>query len=323
LRRSRRRSRARARRAFIVLGLLAFSLVSAYELGRFVGVFKDPDARAWCMHPARVKAFLPAPDYRAARGVYPYSVVPGGARDEAELAAAAAKDPAVAAHYRDIPILRLHPTRLNTPISVYASYRLNDSVYWTKHKIYVPKGELILTNGFVMVRARCGNRLAFTPPFPSLPSPPLPSLAAGPPELPPVEPPDLVFEYGMPPLFAPPPPAPPVSFPSFETANYWPPPKAAVPWCCAVGGFVPGSLGGLGNQAALLGPQKYANQVPSRCSEVAFSGCFGLSARGHFNLPCVSGRTAVHRSDSLWHRRSGTRAITRDRTPRRRRQGIA
>ena len=44
------------------------------------------------------------------RGVYPYSVVPGGAADERELAAAAAAGPVVAGHYRDIAIMQVRPT---------------------------------------------------------------------------------------------------------------------------------------------------------------------------------------------------------------------
>ena len=44
------------------------------------------------------------------RGVYPYSVVRGGAADERELAAAAAAGPVVAGHYRDIAIMQVRPT---------------------------------------------------------------------------------------------------------------------------------------------------------------------------------------------------------------------
>ena len=62
------------------------------------------------MRPTGARAYLPPPDYRAARGIYPYSVVPGGATDERELAAAAAGGPVVAEHYRDIAIMQLRPT---------------------------------------------------------------------------------------------------------------------------------------------------------------------------------------------------------------------
>src|ERR1039457_5259516 len=43
---------------------------------------------------------------------------------QAELEASIAKDPVVAQHYRDILAARLHVTRLNAPVNVYASYRL-------------------------------------------------------------------------------------------------------------------------------------------------------------------------------------------------------
>jgi len=233
----------------VIVILLIIAALSAYKLGQFAAVIEELQAPAWYLHPSAAKAYLPPPDYRAARGVYSFSVVPGGATDELELATAAQMDPVIAKHYRDIAILRLHPTRLNAAISVYASYRLGSSINWTSHKITVPKGELILTDGSVMVRARCGNRLTFIPPLPSVPNPPLPTLAGSPtpPDVPPIEPPDLVFEYGVPPLSVAPPPSTPVSVPPAASVPYWPPAKPAAPWCCSPAGFVPTAfIGGIG-----------------------------------------------------------------------------
>jgi len=188
-----------------------------------------------------IERYEPTPDYRAARSVYPYSVVPGGVLSEAELETAMAKDPVVAQHYRDILAARLHLTRLNTSVNVYASYRSANSVYWTSHTIRVPKGELVLSDGTNLIRARCGNRLVFTPPpgSPRTREPPT------------IEPPELVFDYALPPIFAPPemPEPPHVDSPPPQVAHFWPPAVPAPTWCCGPGGF-PGN----GHQPRPPGP---------------------------------------------------------------------
>jgi hypothetical protein len=46
---------------------------------------------------------------------------------------------------------------------VYASYRIHKQVYWTKNKLRIPKGEVLVTDGNNWARARCGNRLSETP----------------------------------------------------------------------------------------------------------------------------------------------------------------
>ena len=42
----------------------------------------------------------------------------------------------------------------------YVSYRVQNQIYWTKNKLRIPKGELLLSDGHNYARARCGNRLS-------------------------------------------------------------------------------------------------------------------------------------------------------------------
>ena len=106
------------------------------------------------------------------RAVYPYSVIPGGAESSEELRQAADSDPVVAQHYSDFDIARVRRITLNAPQLVYVSYRVGNSVYWTKNKLLLAKGEAVLTDGRSMARVRCGNRISVSPVRPNLPAEP-------------------------------------------------------------------------------------------------------------------------------------------------------
>jgi hypothetical protein len=45
---------------------------------------------------------------------------------------------------------------------VYLSYRIRDTVFWTRRKIRLHLGELLLTDGKITARARCGNQISDT-----------------------------------------------------------------------------------------------------------------------------------------------------------------
>ena len=239
--RRRRRSR-RLRRSGLVLAAIALLAVSALESIRFAFTLSKLPPVAWRKPWGGIERYEPAPSYRAARSVYPYSVVPGGVLSETELKDSIAKDPVVAQHYRGIVPERLQLNRLSAPVNMYASYRSGNTVYWTRHTIRIPKGELVLSDGAHMIRARCGNRLAFVPPRRedehSSPWPNPTTTHSG--ELLPADPPELVFDYGMPPVLAPAdalvPPATMAS-PSEEVAHYWPTAEFPPSWCCGPGGF--------------------------------------------------------------------------------------
>jgi hypothetical protein len=144
-------------------------------------------------------------------GVYPYSVVPGGVRDPESLREVAAHDRAVSRHYAHFDYSKAHLVRVSEPRAAYVSYRIRDTIFWTRKKILLHAGETLLTDGQITIRAKCGNQLSETarpevseeepdedvmdqpvaldalgPSLPLRPALRLPDLPAGPPISPPV-----------------------------------------------------------------------------------------------------------------------------------------
>ena len=182
-----------------------------------------------------LQSVVPAPDARAGRAIYPYSLIPGGVRNSFELSESIAHDPVLAEHYRDIRPAAMFPLRLVTDTEGYVSYRVGSHIYWTHHLVRIRKGELVLTDGFRMVRGRCGNQIvpAYLRPK-GIPT-----------TLDPMEPPPVVFESGYPPVMnvppaqallaekdAPPFPITPAT-PAGSTPPFWPPVAPPVAWCCS------------------------------------------------------------------------------------------
>jgi hypothetical protein len=97
------------------------------------------------------------------RPVYPYSVVPGGVKDAKELKWAAAHDPVVAAHYAGFDYDHARVVRLVLARTVYVSYRIGNKIYWMRHRITLKKGETIITDGQMIARTRCANRVQEMP----------------------------------------------------------------------------------------------------------------------------------------------------------------
>ncbi len=158
------------------------------------------------------------PGIRMGRPVFPYSVVPGGLRSLRDVADSIDSDPVVALHYRDLHIENLVLRRTGAAMDVFVSYRVQNAIYWTSRRVHLAKGELVLVDGKNVIRARCGNRIAFE----------LPPEA---PKAPPFEPPPEVFEYGLPPWF--PPGEPPGEAPPEPVPESWPPVFIAPVPCCA------------------------------------------------------------------------------------------
>lgn len=99
--------------------------------------------------------------------VYRYSVIAGGAHSRQELADAIVGDRVVADHYRTVSLDRVRVERLTEERRAYVSYRVGDRVFWTKHRVTLPAGERILTDGVTQIRARCGNCISFEPQLPT------------------------------------------------------------------------------------------------------------------------------------------------------------
>jgi len=95
-------------------------------------------------------------------GVYPYSVVPGGVRSITELRYAALHDYVIRHHYAHFNFENARLVRLTEERQVYLSYRIRNTVYWTRKRIRLHVGELLLTDGTITARARCGNQVSDT-----------------------------------------------------------------------------------------------------------------------------------------------------------------
>ena len=97
------------------------------------------------------------------RPVYKYSVVPGGVRNVQELKWAAEHDPVVAAHYAGFDYDHGRVVRLVLARTAYVSYRIGNRVYWTRHRVSLKKGETVITDGKMIARTRCANRVEEVP----------------------------------------------------------------------------------------------------------------------------------------------------------------
>jgi hypothetical protein len=103
------------------------------------------------------------PAERALRPIYPYSVIPGGAYSAEELRRSVANDSVVRDHYKDFNVKDTHVVTLANDRYQYVSFRIKNKVFWTRRKLRIPKGEVLLTDGVHFARTRCGNRLCNAP----------------------------------------------------------------------------------------------------------------------------------------------------------------
>lgn len=97
------------------------------------------------------------------RKVYPYSVVPGGVRDAHELKWVTEHDPVVKAHYARFDFDHARVVKLDRPRLFFVSYRIGNKVFWTRRRLLLRKGELLITDGKIAARSRCGNQVEEVP----------------------------------------------------------------------------------------------------------------------------------------------------------------
>ena len=150
---------------FITLGFGAASVALRYLSPSF---FRSSNTAAQNHDGASAIKMLLLTEQEAARSVenrpvYPYSVVPGGVRDARELKRVAEHDPVVASHYAGFDYVNARIVRLILARSAYVSYRVGNQLYWTRHRVRLMKGEKLITDGRMTVRARCGNRVEEVP----------------------------------------------------------------------------------------------------------------------------------------------------------------
>ena len=129
--------------------------------------------------------------------VFPYSVIPGGVENVAELKDELARDPTVAAHCAGFDVARVRLVRMDHERAAYVSYRLGDHIYWTSRKLTIHKGETVITDGDHTARTRCGNLVADLPLGPLSPREPTPEALDTP--VPPDIPLGPGFESALPP----------------------------------------------------------------------------------------------------------------------------
>jgi hypothetical protein len=106
-----------------------------------------------------------------ARRNYRYSLVPYGVQFPASLKQAIAGDEDIADHFRDFDFSKARFIVLVKDTCAYVSFRKESRIRWTTQCVILHKGELILTDGRVLVRARCGNRISYIPRVPVEPIP--------------------------------------------------------------------------------------------------------------------------------------------------------
>jgi len=97
------------------------------------------------------------------RVVYPYSVIPGGVRSAEDLRQLSQHDPVVGIHYDGFDFQHARIVQLDQPKLVYLSYRMGDRIYWTRKRVSLHKGEMLITDGIIFARLRCANRVSEVP----------------------------------------------------------------------------------------------------------------------------------------------------------------
>jgi hypothetical protein len=154
---------------------LLFLLVAVLLLGAAIGGWVLSQSHAGVSIAPAVTAPPAAPPVGAAaliaplsnqHPIFPFSVIAGGAHSPAELRDAVSADPVVARHYAGFHLDRVRVIQLSAPRMAYVSYRRGNKIFWTRHKMALPAGETLLTDGANFARTRCGNRLAESPQTP-------------------------------------------------------------------------------------------------------------------------------------------------------------
>jgi len=162
--------------AILFLESLLVSVVVPYDYGYAHRTSTDGNFSAASKHAVTDGDwFAPTPELdKTDRILYPYSVIPGGVRNSAELRNAVAHDAVVAQHYSDFNLREVRVARLQEARSVFVSYRVGSRILWTKSRLKLPAGETVVTDGEHMARTRCGNRISEAPVGPVLNNEPSP-----------------------------------------------------------------------------------------------------------------------------------------------------
>jgi len=120
----------------------------------------DPDAMA---------SAVGAPPLPSKRLAYPWSVVSGGVASPLAMREAIQDDPVVEAHYTGLNPAAFKVETLPVARQGYVSFRIRDTIYWTRKTVTIAAGETVLSDGKTMLRGRCGNLISPDPRQPLAP----------------------------------------------------------------------------------------------------------------------------------------------------------
>jgi hypothetical protein len=169
-RRTRRHRRNRSLRKAVFCAGLAGILLGFWVsmipegLGTYLSSFLLPDRAPVIRNTKTAKLAPPVLETPGSpRDVYPYSLVPGGVRDAKELRDVFDHDPVLAAHYRNFDFRHARIVRLTEDRTVYVSYRIGGKIYWTTKLVSLHAGEMLITDGVIAIRTRCGNQVSVSP----------------------------------------------------------------------------------------------------------------------------------------------------------------
>ncbi len=143
---------------FIVAGICAFIPVVALHEFQSRSIATRPLAAHITKHGVTIPA-----EMKSLRPNYPYSVIPGGVYSPDELRAVLKNDSLVRQHYGGFHTDSTHLVKLTDDRDEYVSFRLGGRIFWTRKKLRIPKGEVLITDGNDFARTRCGNRLSDLP----------------------------------------------------------------------------------------------------------------------------------------------------------------
>ena len=135
------------------------SLSYSYPKSTRVGLREFPDDKSALA--SRLESFSIAS--RAVRPSYLYSIIPGGVESAEELRQVVAHDPVAAQHFQGFDYQHAHLVQVSEKQSMYVAYRMGDKVYWTRKKVALHAGEKLISDGKIVARTRCGNRVAVAP----------------------------------------------------------------------------------------------------------------------------------------------------------------
>ena len=166
-----RRSRKQGRTKFLAALLFAATAAITWQFAR--QPISSSSYSPVKPNPARVKqavsSGLASEEYavfmagRPGRPAYLYSVIPGGVASVEELRQAMENDPVVAREFKGFDFPRARLVQVSEKQLMHVAYRMGDKVYWTRKKVTLHPGEMLISDGKIVARTRCGNRVAATP----------------------------------------------------------------------------------------------------------------------------------------------------------------